>query len=231
MTFDMRKAGNDLDDWMTRDPRDSSTAFGAGIILTEHMQDALDLIDLQAGQIAALKAACIESEARGRMLQHNEWSQDIKDLSDFVEDAKKQLARVLPDIFGEGRDRCWKAESELARWRAIAINERARCKLYQSTDADLSSSELQEAWFASAAKYREQAAKELQLEAAKANCGKRKVCEECSYDIQLEELYAKVEKLEAAKELEEPKRYPPLFRLDEEFPSNPENLEPKDCCP
>ena len=61
----------------------------------------LDHIEEQAGQIAALKAACIHSEAKGMMLQHNEWSREIRDLDSFVEDAKRQLAQEHPNIFWE----------------------------------------------------------------------------------------------------------------------------------
>jgi hypothetical protein len=77
-----------------RDIRDYASHYQESdvAVLVEHIDD-------QAKQITVLKAACIHSEAKGMMLQHNEWSRDIKDLSNFLEDAKKQLARAMPDIF------------------------------------------------------------------------------------------------------------------------------------
>jgi hypothetical protein len=91
--------------WLKEDADESSMLTEENIkrifLAVSVLPDMLAHIDSQAKQIATLTAACVHSEAKGMMLQHNEWSQDIKDLSDFVEDAKKQLARDMPDIFKE----------------------------------------------------------------------------------------------------------------------------------
>ncbi|MDD3906422.1 MAG: hypothetical protein PHS46_07890 [Candidatus Omnitrophica bacterium] len=111
---------------------------------------------------------------------------DIGDIIAAVHNAEapkdviKRLGEFNDDLMAncnQLRDRCWKAEGELARWQQIAIEERAKCNWYKSTLDDLEISYIP--WDSIATggcnipladywqEYREQAAQELQLEAAK----------------------------------------------------------------
>jgi len=84
MTFDLEKAQRDLDQLMERDPREQSTVIEAGIVLTEHMQPALDEI---ARQNASLDDA--EALIKKNAETMNAQAKRIAELQSLNEDLMK----------------------------------------------------------------------------------------------------------------------------------------------
>ena len=85
MTFDREKAQRDLNELMERDPREYSTAIGAGIVLTEHMQAALDEIARLRSDRENLAGRLNSAEAQ--IIQYDEYAARFR--QDYEEQAKR----------------------------------------------------------------------------------------------------------------------------------------------
>lgn len=150
-----------------------------------------------------------------------------EDISNLVRElaVKDALNNDLMANCNQLRDRCWKAEGELARWQKIAINERAKqmngpceyrtryewCdKLEASCDGFphmFGGCPIKETW-------RSMAAKELQLEATN----------EASYLARLEESFLEMYPLYTGATDDQTRAALAKIR-------DTGNLSPKDCCP